>query len=893
MLVLDRTTAMLSKLGLSRKRFLSALAVIVLYWGGLCLLQKRNIILAFVFGIFCFVLGTLLLWPLARHVRFLVGCIISLTVLSLAQSSLFGPSLSLGPVLSLLLSISLMLLLVRIVGIVLGAIATLLKYPVTKVLSVGIGVGAALNIVLAYPVYRLTFDWFVPQISFSKPMSSTTLIVCGIFSLFLAGAMGPAIVQWTGVDTHRKKAIVGGVVGLLAGATLYSGLGAAAAGIAANSPLYAYAFRSGYSEVEWMRDWAIAINTNFPFSHGTAWLLLGAGIALGVIGALFTQTRELARGLTKELEPYYIQGLVFLALAIPGMILVLIVNASIFILLADDLQNVLDTFGLTPSPPAWFMVAASTLEPWLAVTLMQILGLRWLLKSSPPKLPRRLAAAVCVEVGLVSFSFTALMLRLDPATFTEPLFLMSLINAVLGIEFLVIGRRLWQKPGKADTRFAYPRLWVWAQAGFLGGAFIALVSYVSMIAVFLNLLLIPLVFLGPMLDASGSAPGMEWVSSNLNPLFLTHLWRLVQSIAVSGAIGALISTLWGWLTGLEALRRLLTYGGGVMRKTHSRLPVFLQVRSCLWWAAGTLLILGLLLISPRLLAAGISLGFLGLISTRLSLRHVPWLVIVLSFVVCLVGLLLLIYVIDFDVWWQAVLFALFIAPAAILVYRVIAACTGWPPHTARQVTLIGLVLLAALHMYSRQGTTVVLSGVSHYDGQIWQNYTPANSFLGGRVQYQMFRDSQGNLWFGSGTGVVIWYNGEWGGTTVQPTSSEPGGGILEADQSFLQALEAWEFTSSDLSGRPLERRGRVSHFLESSTGKLWVGIGDKVARVYEGIPSSSMYSPSDSRYREEGIYNELELPGKSVNVLLESSDGSLWIGTSTGIIRLKHSTSDY
>jgi hypothetical protein len=528
---------------------------------------------------------------------------------------------------------------------------------------------------------------------------------------------------------------------------------------------------------------------------------------------------------------------------------------------------------------------------------------------------------------------------------TDPLSLMGLIPAALGIEFLAVGRRLWQQIGEAGARFAYPRLWVWAQAGFLGGAFSALVSYVSVIAVTFNLVLIPIVFIEPMLDATGPAPGTEWMLGKLSILFLIHPGWFTLLIAVSGAIGALVSSILGWMIALQTHHRLLTRGWSAVKEIHRRLPWLWQVAgalsilglglissrilaailflltaaiffgilrliniriapswlwfvagvlfilglvsnsprlmvagislgilrlistrtylSWLWWAAWGLSVLGLVLKSSRLLAAGISLGIVRLISTHLSLRRVPWPVIGLSFIMCLVGFLLLIYVMDLDVWWQAMLFALFAAPAATLVYRVIASYTGWPPHVARQVTLISLALLAAFLMYSRRGATVVLGGVSRYNGQTWQNYTPDNSFLGGRVRYHIFRDSQGNLWFGGGTGVLIsCKNGEWGGFSVESTSSEPG-------------------------GRPLERRGRVSRFLEDSTGRLWVGIGSKVAQVYEGILSIPAYSPSDPRYGEEGIYEELEFPDQSINAFLEGSDGTLWIGTSGGVTRLK------
>jgi ligand-binding sensor domain-containing protein len=112
----------------------------------------------------------------------------------------------------------------------------------------------------------------------------------------------------------------------------------------------------------------------------------------------------------------------------------------------------------------------------------------------------------------------------------------------------------------------------------------------------------------------------------------------------------------------------------------------------------------------------------------------------------------------------------------------------------------------------------------------------------------MFRDGQGNLWFGGDSGLLIWYNGEWGGTIVEPLSSE-----------LLQG-----------------RRGRIPHFLEDSTGRLWVGIGSSL---------------SERSYGDE-TFEELEFPDQSINALLESSDGTLWIGTSHGVIRLKSPTSN-
>lgn len=186
-------------------------------------------------------------------------------------------------------------------------------------------------------------------------------------------------------------------------------------------------------------------------------------------------------------------------------------------------------------------------------------------------------------------------------------------------------------------------------------------------------------------------------------------------------------------------------------------------------------------------------------------------------------------------------------------------------------------------------------GVSKYDGRSFKNFTFSEGLIHNNV-YAITEDRSGNIWFGTSGGAAK-YNGDsfthfaarqglhnevvysikedkfgniWFGTE---------GGVVKYDgHSFIYFTEREGLLSNS-----------VSSILEDKSGNLWVGTrfglsrlsSEKLALFSDRIKSNSI-SGSDIFFKNYTYADGFLGIGCNTNAILQSRDGSIWVGTNGG-----------
>ncbi len=137
-----------------------------------------------------------------------------------------------------------------------------------------------------------------------------------------------------------------------------------------------------------------------------------------------------------------------------------------------------------------------------------------------------------------------------------------------------------------------------------------------------------------------------------------------------------------------------------------------------------------------------------------------------------------------------------------------------------------------------------VSGVSKYNGSSWTNYTSANSGLAYDYVWKIIEDSQGNMWFATMYGLNKLNGSTW--TTYM--------------------------TANGLAGN------NTRTLMEDSQGNIWIGTSGFGVSKYSGS-SWTTYNTTNSSL----LYD-------FVQVILEDGQGDIWFGTSNGVSCLSGST---
>jgi WD40 repeat protein/AAA+ ATPase superfamily predicted ATPase len=778
---------------------------------------------------------------------------------------------------------------------------------------VGIIIGIALVIVLLVPVFHHFYTLVLTAIIGDRRPTPQAISMSTVLAVLLALAAGPVAVVWGRPQGWQGRLATGVVAGGLAGAFFFGGLGIWIVGPASHLPLYILTLsRASYSVSEWALKLGAAVNAIFPATYGTFWLTVGGGAILGGLTGLLTPIRPVPAGEASDRIPIW--PLVALVTAFPILELAIIANVVLLHFTEPIIQNLFDAYGFAPRwHPEWTYITAIG-QTWLVLTIVQVLCLRWLHQVPSGGPLCQLAARIAFFSGLLGFAFPGFLSMLIGEKLIEESWLLavSLITAVLGLEMLTVGWQLWRHAGsddKPESRLPSPS--TWTAAGVASGVLAAVFSH--QLAVVLAVLLSQSTL---MLEGLNKTPDLLLAVS---VLFVTNLsvtlW-LTGYLAISAHAGWALAH-WHRAfqirarviahqaeTNIDPLRRSLpvwvvaVLSGGALALViglSALFPPFELLPSGLSGLIDGIVLpvavaVGSVVLSPvglAILFAGITL----VVARRRLIERLPWPVWMLAFAVSLVGLLGLAlqgpYQFPLDSLWVRLAYMFLVGPAAGLAYRVLLIHThGRSQAVVRLTTLVGVSLLVGLLGYSSQEVEEVEGGVSRFDGQRWEVFNSDNSALGKRINYQLFEDSQGWLWFSGGSGVVIGHPGdEW--------------------QSYLPVSA---LSSPNMFRSRAQQLSESMYLVEGRQGRLWVALGTNFGQ-FAPVPRDFDYLRNPGRLRTEverlaaasspgfadscvaGIAQLWDIDGKPISVLAGhtgnvtsatfSPDGTRIVTTST------------
>ncbi|MFC1975110.1 two-component regulator propeller domain-containing protein [Chloroflexota bacterium] len=702
--------------------------------------------------------------------------------------------------------------------------------PTWRAIITGSTTGAVLIIVLAYPVYTRVYPVSLLGSTYAGSAHRWTLLICSLLGAILILAAGPIAVIW---NQHRRRSaqfVTGAIAGALAGTLLFGGLGGPVAGLVAHAPLYGVAeSRVGYGPGEWLLELAKATNDTFPWTYSAFLLLAGGGTLVGGLTGWLTPPRMKTVGQKLAMPAHWPGAMLFTVFFL--LAFVVIVNTAILLLLGPIVQNVFDMFGFVPRWRAEWIPDAAVVQPWLALIAVQVLSLYWLHRRSDPAPWQWLTGGVAMAIGFYSLIHPVLLYLMNWSFVLESwVLVISLVTVILGLEILAFGWSLWRSAmADGTSQPVPPKRFTRIVSGAATGGVFAAIFALQLTAAALSLVLIAIEMIETLLEETAPAPGLDWLDRILSPIFGTHLYALITLVGLYMTLGVVAGLglafwPWRWSRWLWRHSQQISHWG------------LLRQRWFIWsiTAVGGVVLVVAIIYLPLALPVFISAVIALVVIRRRSIRHLPLPVFALAFAVSLAGLVGLtlrgIYSPPLDLFWLRLVYVLIVGPAAAVMYQALSTYTPQPLSLRMRLTaLLGIALLVGVITHSSQEEVDVLAGVSHYDGRQWKKFSPDNSALGSRLNYQFFSDGQENLWFGGGSGVMIEQTAQtW--------------------RSYL-TMRAW----TDTPGRKLNNEralqfGKSLLFLEDKRGRLWV------ARDRE-------FGQFDSEY-SDGSNFALHVPGR-------------------------------
>ncbi len=175
------------------------------------------------------------------------------------------------------------------------------------------------------------------------------------------------------------------------------------------------------------------------------------------------------------------------------------------------------------------------------------------------------------------------------------------------------------------------------------------------------------------------------------------------------------------------------------------------------------------------------------------------------------------------------------------------------------------------------GTT---GGLLRFDGASFRLFNHANTPAFGEDDvFSLLTDRDGHLWIGtSGAGLIEWQNGAFRAYPTEKGQSVAYVRALAQDSSG----QLWVATDGGLFWVKGDRLVRVDRALGTAISDAHAVLQDHTGRVWAG--GSHLYAFGNGRSRE------YLLPGNDnrnqVKSLAETADGTIWVGTVSGLYRL-------
>lgn len=734
----------------------------------------------------------------------------------------------------------------------------------TKLVTMGILAGATLAIVLAYPVYTSILNLFAPEAVYRGWYHDLAIGGCSLVALLIILGVGPVTVVWTQPRRQSGQLVIGIVAGMIAGAVLFGLLGAPAAGMAAQGSLYGVAFsRADYANGGWLLKLGPAINAVIPITLVTTWLLVLMGGIIGGISGLLTPSHSRSGRETPSLS-FNALLLDLIGGSFRNLLLIAIYALAAIVLLAllaPAIKNILDSFGIVPLWQPWWSIFTIPAQFWLAVILLLaliVVGLRRqefpLVSRLPPASKAFLILHVC-SIGFAGAFVSGALYLVAPS-----LWIPSLVILVLSLEIISGAGNSWRRAFICNKGEDTQPL-----AGGSGRTGMDLVAslltctlgyqfYISIASLtFVAVRMIPILS-----ETTAPPPGISWLERDiLSPFFvsatcsfyLQAIFHMLYGLSLYRLLNPLFQKATSSVTSgnqahEDASELNSTKGYDVVlgdiriAQINGGLLLVLSIGTVFLTSTNTLVI--------TVLAA---LGCL-LLTRHYSLDRLPLSMLATAFAIAVVGLIgLILWGEHFSQLAAALprlLCALVLGPAIAIVYR---ALQVYSPVRSQPIlwlaALFGTALLAGLLDYTNQYDATIKGGVSRFNGREWEVFTSEDSPIGGRLNYQFFFDSNEQLWFGGGTGVIVNRSSDgWHSYLVRSLSET-------SDRSNEEMIVA----------RLL--------FLEDEQNRMWVAEGETFGQFDPTMEANNLRVPSRP-LTEVGLENQKEILLERERVLSET-----------------------
>jgi hypothetical protein len=416
----------------------------------------------------------------------------------------------------------------------------------TAILS-GVMGGGLLALLLAYPAYTLYLHYFVAGFAYDGPAHWGWVIGAGALAALLSLALGP-VAGWRARTVDRgERAAAGALAGSAAGIVLFGLLGAAMAGMIAAGDLHGVAVsRAGYSEAEWLRKFAVAVNNTFPVTILAFWLLAAGGGVTGSVTALLTPAS--AGPTERPQRPVDVWPMAVLIVAFPWLLLLLVTNVAVFTLLEGQLATLLEQYQAAPKWRSQLNTTLMALHPFVALHLIQILGLVWLWRLSAQAAPfQRSASCLGNGAALLGILLMAGLYLIAPLSGY-----LYLVSALLSVALLLAAWRLRRLARTAamspmTTLQPYPPRLSWITAGIAGGLLAAILVYQS-ITMSVSVVMLIVAMMDQLTMATAPPPGAAWLAD----IFQGAIWQQARLFLTVMTVGVFVGAITGWFISLQA-----------------------------------------------------------------------------------------------------------------------------------------------------------------------------------------------------------------------------------------------------------------------------------------------------------------------------------------------------
>ena len=182
------------------------------------------------------------------------------------------------------------------------------------------------------------------------------------------------------------------------------------------------------------------------------------------------------------------------------------------------------------------------------------------------------------------------------------------------------------------------------------------------------------------------------------------------------------------------------------------------------------------------------------------------------------------------------------------------------------------------------------NGVSMYNGKSFTNFTSAHGLIHNLIN-TITEDSQGNIWFG-GYGGVSKYNGKSfkNFTTEQGLTDNDVLKIIEDNKGTLwfasqRGVCSYNPNDTTVGQKPFKKmellKGQVNDIMEDSHNQLWFAGS-------EGVWKTS----SDANDELINVSDKFNLKNNVAMTIAEDTEGTIWIGTNVALCRFRPASSN-